>query len=688
MSYYKIKAKGDKAAEISIYGDIGESWWNDESVTARQFVKDIAALDVDNLTVRINSYGGAVSDGIAIYNALKRHKASITVAIDGVAVSIASLIAMAGDTVEMAENALMMIHAPWSYTSGNANDMRKAADVLDTFAAAMSTSYANKTGKSKDDVMSWLTDGEDHWFTAAEAQAENLVDTIVDAQLVAAQFDMNRFKTIPAAAGIFNKPPTQEKPMPNRTAPTPAAAAPQPAEQPQTTIVATSIQPSEAEIKAQVLAAENQRRADIRAKFGPLMAKYPSAGLDQVMNQCLDDSNISVQAAIEKLMDKLGEGVSPTAGGFTSRVETGESDAEKFARGVGQALMARCGREKHDPQNEFRGFRLEDIARASLERAGVNVRGMDRLRMATAALARRPVASGYGQSTSDFPVLLENVLHKMVLVSFTNTPDTWSKVCKIGQVSDFREWLRLRTGSIGDIDEVTESGSYVRKQIPDAKKEGVTAKRRGNIIGITPEVIINDDIGYISDLTTNVGRAGKRTIESKFYALLAANPTMKDGFALFSTDHANLAGSAAAPTVDSLEAGRVAMAKQKDLNGVEILDIRPNIWLGPLAKGGDARVVINSTYDPDTANKIQRENKVRNLVSEIIDTGRITGNEWYLFADPNVAPVIEVVFLDGQSEPQVIMQESFETAGVDYRVELPFGIGAVGFEGAYKNAGA
>jgi ATP-dependent protease ClpP protease subunit len=682
MSYYKIKAKGDKAAEISIYGDIGESWWSDESVTARQFVKDIAALDVEQLTVRINSYGGSVSDGIAIYNALKRHKASITVAIDGVAVSIASLIAMAGDTVEMAENALMMIHAPWSYASGNSNDMRKAADVLDTFAAAMSTSYANKTGKSKDDVMSWLTDGEDHWFTADEAQAENLIDTIVDALPIAAQFDMNRFKTIPAAAGIFNKPPTQEKPMPNRTAPTPAAAAPQPGDQQQNN------QPSAEDIKAQVLAAETQRRADIRAKFGPLMAKYPSAGLDTVMNQCLDDANISVQAAIEKLMDKLGEGVSPTAGNFTTRVETGESDTEKFARGVGQAIMARCGREKHDPQNEFRSYRLEDLARASLERAGFNVKGMDRLRMVKAALAMRPTAAGYGQTSSDFPVLLENVLHKMVLVSFGNTPDTWSKFCKIGQVSDFREWLRLRTGSIGDIDEVTESGKYTRKQIPDAKKEGVTAKRRGNIIGITPEVIINDDIGYISDLTTNLGRAAKRTIESKVYALLAANPVMKDGFALFSTDHANLAGSAAAPTVDSLEAGRVAMAKQKDLNGVEILDIRPNIWLGPLAKGGDARVVINSTYDPDTANKIGRENKVRNLVSEIIDTGRITGNEWYLFADPNVAPVIEVVFLDGQSEPQLAMEEAFDTGGVDYRVELPFGVGAVGFEGAYKNAGA
>ena len=111
--WYDIKAKATPpdadqktSAEVFIYGDIGESWYGD-SVAAADFVKEIAALDVEELTVRINSYGGSVSDGLAIYNALKRHKASVTVSIDGVAVSIASLIAMAGDTVEMAENAML-----------------------------------------------------------------------------------------------------------------------------------------------------------------------------------------------------------------------------------------------------------------------------------------------------------------------------------------------------------------------------------------------------------------------------------------------------------------------------------------------------------------------------------------------------------------------------------------------------
>lgn len=123
--WYSIRAAraaaGDapKSAEVYIFGDIGESWW-DETVTAKQFVKDFAAIDADTITVRINSFGGSVTDGIAIYNAIKRHRATVTVSIEAAAYSIASLIAMAGDTVEMADNALLMVHAPWATPSATA----------------------------------------------------------------------------------------------------------------------------------------------------------------------------------------------------------------------------------------------------------------------------------------------------------------------------------------------------------------------------------------------------------------------------------------------------------------------------------------------------------------------------------------------------------------------------------------
>lgn len=194
--WFDIKSKagsGTKAAsaEIFIYSEIGESWWSD-SVSAKEFIEQLNALDVEQITVRINSIGGSVVDGIAIHNAIKRHKAKVDVAIDGVAMSIASLIAMAGDKVEMAENAMFMIHAPWTWADGNAVQLRLIADNLDAWAAAMANSYASKTGKPYEECLSLLTDGQDHYFTAAEALSGGYVDAVTNGLAVAASADKAR----------------------------------------------------------------------------------------------------------------------------------------------------------------------------------------------------------------------------------------------------------------------------------------------------------------------------------------------------------------------------------------------------------------------------------------------------------------------------------------------------------------
>jgi uncharacterized protein len=130
--WYDIKAlapsDGATSSEIYIYGNIGDKW-DDNGVIAADFVKEISALDTQTITLRINSYGGSVTDGIAIYNALKRNKATVNVHIDGVAMSMASYIAMAGDTITIAENAQVMIHAPWGYSVGNAPSLREQAAI-------------------------------------------------------------------------------------------------------------------------------------------------------------------------------------------------------------------------------------------------------------------------------------------------------------------------------------------------------------------------------------------------------------------------------------------------------------------------------------------------------------------------------------------------------------------------------
>ena len=167
------------AYELMIYGDIGDSWWG-ESVSAQSVVQQLNELDntVATLNVRINSYGGSVADGLAIFNALKRHPATKAVTIDGVAMSSASLIAMAGDSVHMPATSILMIHAPWGGIMGNAKELRQYADVLDTFSDAMADAYVAKSGKSRDDVLSLLKDGDDHYYTGDEAVAEGFADAV------------------------------------------------------------------------------------------------------------------------------------------------------------------------------------------------------------------------------------------------------------------------------------------------------------------------------------------------------------------------------------------------------------------------------------------------------------------------------------------------------------------------------
>lgn len=151
--------------------------------SAKTFVDQLNASK-GALTIRINSGGGSVFEGLAMYNAIKR-RGQTTVKIDGLAASIASLIAMAGNRVEMASNALLMIHNPWSGSSGDAEALRKQADLLDKAKGSMLDAYASKTGKSAAEI-SAIMDAET-WYTAEEALQHQFIDAIYEPLQMAAQ---------------------------------------------------------------------------------------------------------------------------------------------------------------------------------------------------------------------------------------------------------------------------------------------------------------------------------------------------------------------------------------------------------------------------------------------------------------------------------------------------------------------
>lgn len=193
----KNAAAEGEPAQVFIYEEI-DDWWG---LSAKDFVQQLAALDVDAIDLHLNSPGGSVFDGHAIYNALRNHKATVTSYVDGIAASIASVIALAGDKVVIAANGAMMIHNPSGICVGEATDMRKMAAVLDKLRDSIAMAYIAKTGKDADEVNTAMD--EESWFIGQEAVDFGLADECgAEMQAAAcARFDFKAlgFKHPPAA---------------------------------------------------------------------------------------------------------------------------------------------------------------------------------------------------------------------------------------------------------------------------------------------------------------------------------------------------------------------------------------------------------------------------------------------------------------------------------------------------------
>ena len=436
---------------------------------------------------------------------------------------------------------------------------------------------------------------------------------------------------------------------------------------------------------------EKRAATEERNRIAGIRAFAANSRTKPEMVERLIEEGVSLATAKERMIEAWAAVVDSESSRSHVEVSVTEDEADKRRDAVVDALLGRAGllsgkeRAAKMQGNPYANRKLLDIARESLERSGVKTSYLSQMEI---------VGRGFTQSTSDFPVLLENTMHKALLGSYAVVADTWRRFCRTGSVSDFRAWKRLKTGSIGSLDAKNELGEFVNKTIPDGEAESVQATTRGNIINISREAVINDDLSYFAGLSADLGRAAARTVESAVYAKLVANPTLSDSVALFHASHGNLAGTGAAPTVTTIDAGRQAMAIQTDVGGNDYLDIRPSIAVVPVSLGGEFRVLNAAEYDVNvspgstTGKNTMTPNRVRGLLTDIVDSPRLSGNAWYLFADPVLAPVLEVVFLDGNESPYIELQNGFTVDGAAYKVRLDFGVGVVDYRGAYKNAGA
>jgi phage major head subunit gpT-like protein len=438
-------------------------------------------------------------------------------------------------------------------------------------------------------------------------------------------------------------------------------------------------------------------RSEERGRISAITDVVRLAGLDAGVSADMVGRGITLDAARAEIFAMLAakDKANPTS----NQVRVGEDASDKFSRGVtawlaikggATALVARAINPKQpdtvsfDP-GEFRGMTLVEIARRSLELAGIRPE-FDKMRMVAQAFTRAT------QSTSDFPNILENVMHKILLGSYATQPDTWSAWCGRSTVPDFRASNRYRMGSFGALDAINENGEFKNKSIPDAEKASITATTKGNMVNVSRQMIVNDDMGAFTSLLTMLGRAAGLSIESDAYTMLALNsglgPTQANAQPLFHSSRANV-GTGAALSAASLDADSAIMAAQTDPSGKEVLNLVPTVLLLARTLRGQANVINESQFDPDTlANKSQmKPNVARGFFTIVVGTARLTGTGRYMFADPSQYPVFEVAFLEGQESPVLETQNGWRTDGAEMKVRFDYGVAAVDFRGAVYNAG-
>jgi len=684
--WYEMKAKGKTTGEVLIYDEIGAY-----GISAKSFANDLKLLgNVKTLDVHINSPGGSVIDGNAIYNALINHKARVHVYIDGVALSMGSVIAMAGDNISMAENALLMIHNPFGMAFGDAEELRKTANVMDKMKSTLIKSYQSQTGKTEDEI-SALMDAET-WLDSDEALEMGFIHEVTGAVEMAAHFDLEKyeFKNAPQGEKSFDSTAKstiltvgqdglskEDVTVLLGTLNNALAAADK-------TLIEDTTMQTEAEKKAaaekqaaeiksaaekavvQAKAQEETRKQEIVSVFGSHANSFGS-----LMNSCILDGGVTVEASRQKLLDAIGADTDPVVNNET-RILTIADSRDKFLAGATEAMEIRNGTKQDDGKNEFRGSTLLDMAKQSLALGNVDMTGMDKMKI---------VAAAFTHSSSDFPLLLENSLGKELRNAYGNMPETWSGWCDTGSVPDFKSNSRIQLGSFNSLDTIPEGGEYDFGSFSE-ERETIQAATKGKAISLTRQMIINDDLGGFMRIARMMGRAAQRTIGNDVYNLLKANsPAMSDGVVPFHASHNNLPTGAAATAI-TLGAARTLMRKQMDKDANDYLDIQPSYILTGVEQEDTMNILISSETDTSQANS-RKPNPVRNIATLITDP-RLSATEWYMVASATEAPLIEVAFLDGNQTPYLESQNGFTVDGVMWKVRMDYGMSFIDFRGGVK----
>lgn len=680
--------------EMYLYGYVGGSFF-DEGFTAGDVLDALSEHGPADLTVHINSGGGYVYDGIAIYNALKSHQGQVTVHVDALAASAASVIAMAGDLIVMGEAALMMIHNASAVTIGDHSEHSKGSEFLKKIDRQAAGIYARRTGMAVEKVSEMME--AETWLSTEEAVEKGFADMEDGAVEDPTAFDYR----------IYQKPPERLAALAKENgwdirAVKPAAPAAQhekevtamagdktktnggatPNGQPQNPAPTPAPENTTANVDVNEIRSAGAREE--RDRIAAIQKAGSVAGVEQsVIDKAINDGTTADKAR-QQFIDLMADQQDNDEGRISNAVVTLDA-RDKFRTGAELAIMARAGLEGGE-RNEFTGLTLWDLARETLQMHNLPNRGKTRLQLVGDAFMAG-VGSG-GHSTSDFGNILANVASKAMLIGFEEAPETYPLITRTGTLTDFKPQKRVDLGLFDDLAEIPEGAEYTYGTFGD-RAESIQLATYGKMFAITRQAVINDDLDAFSRIPRRMGRAAKRTIGNLVWAIFTGNPALSDNIALFHADHGNLASSGAAPSVATLDAAKTAMAIQTDPDGKAKtgLNIRPKYLVVPVALESKANVLKTSQHDPAKTQKVPNPH---NGTFEVVSDARLDANssvEWFMSADPNMHDTIEVAYLDGNQEPYMEQREGWTVDGAEMKIRIDAGVKPLDHRGLYKNPG-
>lgn len=636
--------------QIFIYDEITNALAKEVAVTLSR------AQPNTPVDVVVNSYGGEVHAAIGIMNSLLKHKGPVTLDVQGVAASGATIICCGG-YVKAAANSYFMIHAPWIEMRGNAADLQREVKELDRIANTLRDAYVHKTGKPPE-AFDELLSGPAFWFSAAEAKELGLVDEVyIPRQRIAA-----RLGSLKIPQRLIQMTDTAEPALDLGADEIVRMCAAEP-------LVAQAL--LNKGVTAQAVQARLAEASQIRKMAA--LSRTPKADADAAikagMSAEVAGPHFVTLAALRDQQIVTNNVVTDSPyGGYGSN----------FLNAASDALATRLGgkpTQMHPAARDFDRVGVVGMAAMCVRAAGKDPIGMTHDRIIKAAL-----------TTSDFPELLSSAAYKALGKRFEAITTEHRQLAESGILKDFKPASIANVSFLPALLPKPEAGEIKYGSLLDGGTQyKLSTYARG--LMFSREAMINDDLNAFSSLLQSAANSTARLERDLVFGVLTGNPVMSDNTALFHATHGNLNTGGLAIDVAGLNAARLLMRKQQDSSGGYVLTA-PRYIVVPVGHEADAEALVASlTYK--NATDVERDTPawIGGLI--VISDPRLDANnadDWYLLSDPATAPVIRIGYLNGQTTPDVEQEGDFDRDVLKFKIRFDVAVAAVGWAGAVKMA--